>query len=241
METSYIVLKNLYLTCPIEFHPNELICILNFNLELTVSTKDSDQHVTHMADCQKFIRFFAIGKDSDVKFIAQWIISQSHGLLDLTNYSQIEECLFYLIQCGLSSNSVHNIPDDDFLNTCASHQEMSDLSKMSFYFNLLYEGIQQKVLASGLILELARQPDNLLILGQNDTLIGALSRVLRDDWAKSLELASNIIYIFFCFSSFHCFHSIITNYKIGALCIQVYVIFLYLDTFTDRAADLALY
>ena len=74
METSYIVLKNLFLTCPIEFHPNELICILNFNLELTVSTKDSDQHVTHMADCQKFIRFFAIGKDSDVRFIAQWII-----------------------------------------------------------------------------------------------------------------------------------------------------------------------
>ena len=100
---------------------------------------------------------------------------------------------------------------------------MSDLSKLSIYFNLLYESIEQKVLGSGLILELARQPDNLLLLSENDTMIGALARVLRDDWMKSPELASNIIYIFFCFSSFDCFHSIISIYKVGALCFQVYI------------------
>ena len=225
METSYTVLKNFFVSCPIEFHPSELICILNFNLELIVISQDSDQHLTHVVDCQKFIRFFALGKDSDVTFISQWIISKSHGLLDSTCLSQIQNCISCLIQRGLNTFgiSVFNELDDNIPYLCSNNQVMSDISKLSVYFNLLYEGIEQKVLASGLILELARQPDNLLTLSKNETLIGALARVLRDDWMKSLELASNIIYVYFCFSSFDCFHSIISNYKVGSLCIQVYI------------------
>lgn len=30
--------------------------------------------------------------------------------------------------------------------------------------------------------------------------LGALARVLREDWKQSVELATIIIYIFFCFS-----------------------------------------
>ena len=33
-----------------------------------------------------------------------------------------------------------------------------------------------------------------------ETALGALARVLREDWKQSVELATNIIYIFFCFS-----------------------------------------
>ncbi|KAH3798889.1 hypothetical protein DPMN_152492 [Dreissena polymorpha] len=53
-------------------------------------------------------------------------------------------------------------------------------------------------------------PAILLILSQyfwfTETVVSALARVLRDDWKKSSELATNIIYIFFCFSSFTQFH-----------------------------------
>lgn len=45
--------------------------------------------------------------------------------------------------------------------------------------------------------------------------------MLREDWKKSTELATNIIYIFFCFSSFTQFHGVILHFKIGALCMNI--------------------
>jgi len=48
-----------------------------------------------------------------------------------------------------------------------------------------------------------------------------MARVLREDWKKSTELTTNIVYIFFCFSTFSQFHAIIMQYKIGAMCMLV--------------------
>ena len=51
----------------------------------------------------------------------------------------------------------------------------------------------------------------------SETVLGALARVLREDWKRRVELATNIVYVFFCFSSFSQFHSVIAHFKIGAL------------------------
>jgi hypothetical protein len=51
--------------------------------------------------------------------------------------------------------------------------------------------------------------------------LNLLARVLKEDWKKSMDLATNIIYTFFCFSSFSQFHPLIAHYKIGALTMQV--------------------
>ena len=51
--------------------------------------------------------------------------------------------------------------------------------------------------------------------------MSALSRVLREDGKRSMELVTNIIYIFFCFSNFSEFHPIITSNKIGDMCLRV--------------------
>ena len=37
-----------------------------------------------------------------------------------------------------------------------------------------------------------RNPDNLEELSQNETLLGALSRVLREEWKSSIDLTTNI-------------------------------------------------
>lgn len=58
-------------------------------------------------------------------------------------------------------------------------------------------------------------------LNISETVVSALARVLRDDWKKSSELATNIIYIFFCFSSFTQFHPVILHFKIGALSMSI--------------------
>ena len=51
--------------------------------------------------------------------------------------------------------------------------------------------------------------------------MSALSRVLREDGRKSMELVTNIIYIFYCFSNFSQFHSIITQNKLGDMCLRI--------------------
>ncbi|KAK1786299.1 hypothetical protein P4O66_018001 [Electrophorus voltai] len=99
--------------------------------------------------------------------------------------------------------------------------EEANINKIDDYVELLYEDVPEKIRGSTLILHLARNPDNLEELLHNETALGALARVLREDWKHSVELATTIVYIFFCFSSFSQFHGLITHYKIGALCMNI--------------------
>ncbi len=48
-----------------------------------------------------------------------------------------------------------------------------------------------------------------------EPLILALARVLREEWKKSIELTTNIVYIFFCFSTFSVFHHVLSQHKVG--------------------------
>lgn len=47
-----------------------------------------------------------------------------------------------------------------------------------------------------------------------ETVVSALVRTLREDWKRSTDMATNIIYIFFCFSSFSQFHGVILHFKV---------------------------
>lgn len=48
-----------------------------------------------------------------------------------------------------------------------------------------------------------------------ESLLSALARVLREDWRRSIELSTNIIYIFFCFSTYSQFHNIVLEYRVS--------------------------
>jgi hypothetical protein len=71
------------------------------------------------------------------------------------------------------------------------------------------------------LLVLARSPANMGALIRNESLISALGRVLREDGRKSMELVTNILYIFFCFSNFSEFHSHLIANKIGDICFRI--------------------
>ncbi|XP_063840518.1 kinesin-associated protein 3-like isoform X4 [Scylla paramamosain] len=100
-------------------------------------------------------------------------------------------------------------------------KEQANLNELESYMEMLYEDMPDKVRGASFILQLARNPDYLEELCQNETVLGALARVLREDWKKSLDLSYNIVYIFFCFSVFSNFHSVISHFKIGSLCMDI--------------------
>ena len=64
---------------------------------------------------------------------------------------------------------------------------------------------------------LCRDVMNLEQLIQNATLMGALTRVLQEDFKKSADLTFNILKIFLSFSNFIEMHTLMANYRIGLL------------------------
>ncbi|XP_026848654.1 kinesin-associated protein 3 isoform X2 [Drosophila persimilis] len=108
-------------------------------------------------------------------------------------------------------------------NALAASTPTADVSinNIDEYVELLYEELGERIRGSAMILQMARNPDNLEELEKNEACLSALSRVLREDWRKSLDLSTNIIYIFFCFSTYTKFHPLIVQYKIGSLCMDV--------------------
>lgn len=99
--------------------------------------------------------------------------------------------------------------------------EKASIRVVDTYVELLYDELPDKIRGSSLILQLARNPDNLEELAKNEAVLNALARVLREDWKKSLDLSTNIVYIFFCFSTYTHFHPVIVQHKIGSLCMDV--------------------
>eukprot|EP01083_Nonionella_stella_P012630 35777_1 len=65
-----------------------------------------------------------------------------------------------------------------------------------------------------------QDPANLPHFVQNETLIGALSRILLEDRKRSTELTTNILEVFLCFSNFSQLQRILLDNKIGDTCMR---------------------
>ena len=74
----------------------------------------------------------------------------------------------------------------------------SALESLDSYLEMLYEEkLDDKIKGTLLILQLARSSSNLEALVQHDNVFSVLTRVLKDDGQKSLDLSLNVVYIFF--------------------------------------------
>ncbi len=107
-------------------------------------------------------------------------------------------------------------PNIDDINETANINDLDD------YIEMLYEDdVKTKIRGSALVLQLARNPDNLEELFQSETILNCLQRVLKEEWRRNIEVTTNLVYIFFCFSSFSQFHPLISHFKIGNLTLQI--------------------
>jgi hypothetical protein len=57
-----------------------------------------------------------------------------------------------------------------------------------------------------------------------ETLFGALSRLLREEGTKDLELGSTILLIFFSFSNFSQFHPFLSQNSVGSICLKIILV-----------------
>ena len=87
------------------------------------------------------------------------------------------------------------------------------------------DGLSQQIRGTGMILQLCRKVGNLEQLIQNITLMGALARVLQEEYKKSSELTFNLLRIFLSFSNFVEMHALLSEYRIGLFTIKAFNLF----------------
>lgn len=216
----------------IDAHPYEKALVVSYELEATILGEGGDPMIGDKKECQKLIRLKDLSPSTDISALAREIV-QKCKLIPPAKLPEVEQLLYYLQNRKNDSAVVKKLQQhnqiDNHLRTNTNETslvketkgESADIDALDDYIELLYEEIADKIRGTGLVLQLAKQPENLEEMMRNETLLGALARVLREDWKKSLELASNICYIFFCFSTFTQFHSMISHFKVGALCMQI--------------------
>lgn len=212
----------------IDVHPTEKALIVTYELEATVVGELGDTMLEETKECQKIIRVKSLNESSDIAALAQEII-EKFPIIPPIKVREVEQLLYYLQKRKeISKDSKkadqdgkgHSRKDKEGLESTEVN-EVASINQLDNYIELLYEETAEKIRGSALVLQLSRNPDNLGVLSTNETLLGALARVLREDGRKSIDLSTNIVYIFFCFSTFSQFHSIIAQFKIGSLCMDL--------------------
>jgi hypothetical protein len=218
----------------IDVHPTEKALVVNYELEALILGDLGDPLLGDRKECQKIIRLKSLNEDTNCAALAREVVGKC-SLIHPSKIDEVEQLIYYLqnrkdgtsgssvpaVEQGDSSRASSSCSGTDSPASSSGAAEKATINNIEGYVELLYEDIPEKVAGSALILQLARNPDNLEELGSNDAVLSALSRVLREDWKKSIELSTNIVYIFFCFSTYSQFHHVILHYKVGSLCMEV--------------------
>ncbi|XP_071202442.1 kinesin-associated protein 3a isoform X1 [Salvelinus alpinus] len=205
----------------LDVHPTEKALVVQYEVEATILGEMGDPMVGERKECQKmYIRLKSLNANTDIATLARRVVEECR-LIHPSKLPEVEQLLFYLQNRKKPDKQEKHSPRDLTPFEGMELDEEANINSIDDYVELLYEDIPEKVRGATLILHLARNPDNLEELLQNETALGALARVLREDWKQSVDMATTIIYVFFCFSSFSQFHGLVTHYKIGALCMNI--------------------
>ncbi|KAF1383279.1 hypothetical protein PFLUV_G00130210 [Perca fluviatilis] len=205
----------------LDVHPTEKALVVHYEVEASILGEGGGHVLGERKEGQKIIRVKSLSPSTDVGALARKVVEECK-LIPSSRLPQVEQLLYYLQ--NRKSSPVEGKMEKKEKRTAKPRDltpfegmelnEEASITRVDEYIELLYEGIPEKIRGSALILQLARNPDNLEELLHNEAALGALARVLREDWKQSVELATIIIYIFFCFSSFAQFHGVVSHYKI---------------------------
>ncbi|XP_058653620.1 kinesin-associated protein 3b isoform X3 [Onychostoma macrolepis] len=213
-------------TGDIDVHPTEKALVVYYEVEASILGEAGNARHEEKKECQKIIRLRSLNASTDVSALARKVVEECK-IIHPSKLAEVEHLLLYLQNRKKSSSKLEkkekkpSKPRELLPFEGMEIDEEANINKIDEYIELLYESMAEKIRGSTLILHLARNPDNLEELLHNEAAIGALARVLREDWKHSVELATTIVYVFFCFSSFSQFHGLITHYKIGVLCMNI--------------------
>ncbi|EYC21461.1 hypothetical protein Y032_0019g3837 [Ancylostoma ceylanicum] len=201
----------------VDAHPVEQAIVIKYQVDNSRSQRSTE--------CQKLINLKDLNEDVDIRMLTD-VVMEKCPLIPETMRQEVEQVLYYLqkrsndrSRRARSASSVSSIDCNTGMSSSYSSVR-ADLDQVDNYIELFYEDTAEKNRGALCILELTKTTANLEILIENETLIGALARVFREDWKKNFDLATTIIRIFVQFSFYNQFQPALSHHKIGALCMN---------------------
>eukprot|EP00049_Salpingoeca_infusionum_P004975 m.86470 g.86470 ORF g.86470 m.86470 type:complete len:781 (+) comp12811_c0_seq2:111-2453(+) len=205
----------------IDVHPTDSALVVFYEVEASVVSSQNEELLGESNRCQKIIRVPSLSRKTNIAALARQIIKKCR-YLHPEMQPEIENSLEYLRQRnklgGKKSKSAEQ--ERKFLDEEPTDM-VASLNDLDEYMEMMYEDINSKVKGSKLILQLARNPNNLEEIGAQTSLMKMLTRTMREDGLKSTPLLTNIVSIFFFFSSYSTFHPMLVQYKVGSTCLKI--------------------
>lgn len=221
----------------IELDANEKAIIVNYEVEATVLGDLGEAMQVERKAHQKKIRLKTLNENTNIPLLAEEIVEKCK-MIHPTKRALVEKLLKELQQRQLDED--YHAPSQRDLERqkkrdarkakegkggamkADSKKKEAVMEEIDSYMEQLYEDtLDQKISATGSILELTRFAGNLEALIGNEALMGALSRTLLEEFKKSSDLVANIMRIFWSFSNFIQMHPILSQYKVGASTMKV--------------------
>ncbi|CAG9535765.1 unnamed protein product [Cercopithifilaria johnstoni] len=199
-------------------HSHSPAVVIKYELESAAHDLGGASLASPLKHCKKIIQLKHLNERVDTSALARHILLVC-PIIPECKINELEQILHYLQKRHSSgSESDVNLSAEGLGVASSSRASMSNIED---YIEMLYDEMSAKTKATALFLELSQNHKNLLQLIKNEVLMGALVRVLRDDWKKSFELATNIITMLYNFSTYTNFHQILAHHKIGSLSMQI--------------------
>ena len=96
------------------------------------------------------------------------------------------------------------------------------INEIEKYVDYLYESPEEKIKGARFLLYLVQTPENInIICEEHEKLLDVISRTLRDEHKKILELSIYLIYFFYAFSQYQVFHPFLLHRSVGEICMGI--------------------
>lgn len=207
----------------LDVHPTECAVVVHYEVEAMILGGMGDAMHGERKQCKKIIHLGkALSTNTNIPQLAQTIVEKCK-LIHPTKLPDLEQLLAFLQKRKKERGAALEQASQNRLLQQQQQQGMPAalMSELESYVDMLYEEMEDKIKATAMILQLVRIPDNMEDLAQNERMLSALARELRDNGRKSIQLATNVVQIFFFFSSFSNFHDIIALHKLGHACLTI--------------------
>lgn len=160
----------------IDVHPFEQALVICYEAEATILGESGDPVIGDKKKCQKIIRLKNLNEQTDLKALSEQTIKNC-SLIAPSRLPEIEHLLKYLrdrtpkavaADATPISSANEKLADPGAFDS-AKIDETANMTDLDDYLDLLYEDTTEQLRGSALILQLARNPDNLEELFQNGT------------------------------------------------------------------------
>lgn len=206
--------------------------VVNYEVEATVLNDLGEVVREDRKTHKKVLRIPNMTRHTDIFALAEDIVSGSK-LIHRSKISRVRKLLSKLQEYEVNGERESESDDDEYSNDSRMGPDRTEPAKsperrtfsmdsIGEYMELLYdENMEEKVNGTNAILQLAKVHENMEDLLRNDPLMSSLSRVLKEDYKKNMDLVLNITSIFFYFSRFSQMHDVLADKGVGSITIKV--------------------